>query len=167
MFPLARLSLIAALVAGPAWSQDAKAPAHTPEEAASLAEMQALEGEVREGKRAFIEEQLTLTPEEAKKFWPIYDAHQQALSAFNKRRLDNIMAYARHYNANSLDDASATTIGEEALALEKDEAVQMERTFHKLKKAVPAVKAVRYLQVEAKLRAILRFEQAAQVPYVR
>ena len=166
MFPLARLSLIAALVASPAWSQE-KAPAYTPEEAASLAEMKALESEMRTGKRALIEEQLGLTTEEATKFWPIYDAHQAALSAFNKRRLDNIVVYARHYNAGSLDDATATKIAEEALSLEKDEATQMERTFHKLRKAIPAVKAVRYLQMESKLRAIVRFEQAAQVPFAR
>lgn len=167
MFPLARLSLIAALVAGPAWSQEAAAPASTPTNAEGVAAMQALEAEVRTGKRALIEEQLSLTPDEATKFWPIYDAHQEALSAFNKRRVENILAYARLYNAGSLDDASATTIAEEALSLEKDEAVQMEKTFHKLKKAIPAVKAARYLQVENKIRAIVRFEQAAQVPYVR
>lgn len=164
MFPLARLSLLVALVAGPAWSQESKAPAYTSEEAASLAQMKALESEMRTDKRALIEEQLSLTPEEATKFWPVYDAHQTALTAFNKRRLDNIIEYARHYNADSLDDASATKLAEEALALEKDEAVQMERTFHKLRKAIPAVKAARYLQVESKLRAIVRFEQAAQVP---
>jgi Spy/CpxP family protein refolding chaperone len=128
--------------------------------------MKSLESGLRTDKRTFFHEQLSLTPEEATKFWPIYDAHQAALSAFNKRRLDNIIEYARHYNAGSLDDASATRIAEEALSLEKDEAVQMERSFHKLKKAIPAVKAARYLQVENKLRAIVRFEQAAQVPVV-
>ena len=167
MVRLVRWSLIAAFLAGPAWSQEAKPSAYTPAEADTFAQMQALQTEVGAGKRAFIEEQLSLTPEEAAKFWPVYDAHQQALAAFNQRRLDNILNYARLYNAGSLDDASASTIGEQALTLEKDEAVQMERTFHKLKKAVPAVKAVRYLQVENKLRAIVRFEQAAQVPYVR
>ena len=167
MIRLARWSLVTALLAGPAWSQDAKTSAYTPEEADTVAEMQALQTEIGAGKRAFIEEQLSLTPEEAAKFWPVYDAHQQALSAFNQRRLDNILTYARLYNAGSLDDASASKIAEQALELEKDEAVQMERTFRKLKKAVPAVKAARYLQVENKLRAIVRFEQAAQVPYVR
>jgi hypothetical protein len=83
------------------------------------------------------------------------------------RRLDNIMKYARAYNADASDDAAATAIAEEALDIEKDEARQMDRTFRKLKKVVPAVKAVRYLQVENKLRAVVRFEQAAQVPYAR
>ena len=167
MSALIRLSLIAALVAAPAWSKEAKDPGYTADEAESVAEMHALETDVGPGKRAFIEEQLELTPEEDAKFWPIYDAHQEALQAFNQRRLDNIMKYARAYNADALDDASATAIVEEALDLEKDEAEQMERTFHKLKKAVPVVKAANYLQVENKLRAVVRFEQAAQVPYAR
>jgi len=168
MFALARLGLIATLIAAPiaapAWSQETKNPGYSAEEAASVAEMHALETEIGPEKRAFIEEQLELTPQEAAKFWPIYDAYQEALRAFNQRRLDNILKYARAYNADALDDKTATAIAEEALDLEIDEAKQMEHTFHKLKKVVPAVEAVRYLQVESKLRAIVRFEQAAQVP---
>lgn len=167
MSALARLSLIATLIAAPAWSQEAKDAGYTPAEAASVAEMHALETEVGAGKRAFIEEQLQLTLQEDAKFWPIYDAHQEALQAFNQRRLDNIMKYARAYNSDALNEVSAVAIVEESLDIEKDEAMQMERTFHKLRKAVPAVKAARYLQVENKLRAVVRFEQAVQVPYVR
>lgn len=165
MFALARSGLIvAALISAPAWSQEAKNPGYSADEAESVAEMHALESEIGPGKRAFIEEQLELTPEDGAKFWPIYDAYQEALRAFNQRRLDNILKYARAYNADALDDATATAIAEEALDLEIDEAKQMEHTFHKLKKVVPVVEAVRYLQVESKLRAVVRFEQAAQVP---
>lgn len=167
MSALARLSLIATLMAAPAWSQEAKDPGYTTAEAASVAEMHALETEIGAGKRAFIEEQLELNLEEDAKFWPIYDSHQEALQAFNQRRIDNIMRYARVYNTDALNNVSAMAIAEESLDIEKDEAVQMERTFHKLKKAIPAVKAARYLQVENKLRAVVRFEQAAQVPYAR
>lgn len=163
MIHFARVMFVAALLAGPAWSQETKS-GYTSEEADAVAQMHALQSQLGEGKKAFIEEQLSLTPEEATKFWPIYDAHQVALAAFNQRRLDNIMAYARRWNDDSLDDAAATKLGSEALDLEKDEAVQMERTFSKLRKAIPVVKAVRYLQVESKVRAVVRFEQAAQVP---
>ena len=165
MSALARLSLIAVLVAAPAWAQDAK-DGYTADEADTVAEMHALEAYVGDGKRAFIEEQLDLTLQEDAKFWPIYDAHQEALQEFNQRRLDNILKYARAYDADALDDATAIAIAEEALDIERDEAKQMEHTFHKLKRAVPAIQAARYLQVENKLRAVVRFEQAAQVPLV-
>lgn len=166
MYALIRLGLIAALATAPAWAQEAGNPGYSEDEAEVVAEMHALESVVGEGKRAFIEEQLDLTLQEDAKFWPIYDAHQEALQAFNQRRLDNILKYARAYDADTLDDATALAIAEEALDLERDEAKQMERTFHKLKRAVPAVQAARYLQVENKLRAVVRFEQAAQVPLV-
>jgi Spy/CpxP family protein refolding chaperone len=164
MFALARFGLIAALIAAPAWSQENKSSGYSADEAASFAEMHAIEAEIGPEKRAFIEQQLELTAEQGAKFWPIYDAYQEKLHGFNQRRLDNILMYARAYNAGAIDDATATAIAKDALALEKDEAVQMEHAFRKLKKVVPAVKAVRYLQVENKLRAIVRFEQAAQVP---
>lgn len=165
MHRLARLVFVTALLAGPAWSQAGK-PAYTPEEAQAFEQMRALQAQVGPGKRDFIAQQLSLTPEEAVKFWPVYDAHQQGLASLNQRRLDNIVVYARHWNANSLDDATATKLAKDALSIEKDEVALMEKTFGKLKNAVPAVKAVRYLQVEAKVRAVLRYEQAAQVPLV-
>ena len=164
MLSLARFGLIAALIVTPAWSQENTSSGYSADEAESFAEMHALESEVGPEKRAFVEDQLALTSQEGAKFWPIYDAYQEALRGFNQRRLDNILKYARAYNADAFDDATATAIAEEALDLEKDEAVQMEHTFRKLRKVMPAVKAVRYLQVENKLRAIVRFEQAAQVP---
>lgn len=158
-----RLVLLSALLAGPAWSKEAKHE-YTPAEAETYAEMRALQAYVGDGKRAFIEEQLSLTTEEASKFWPVYDAHQEALTSLNKRRLDNIMAYARNWNTDTLDDAAADKLAKEALDIEHDEAALMESSYRKLKHAVPALKAVRYLQVESKVRAIVRFELAAEVP---
>lgn len=163
MRTLSRLFLMSILVAGPAMSAETGQP-YTPAEAESYAEMRALQNHLGPGKRDFVEKQLYLTPDEAGKFWPIYDAHQAALASLNKRRLDNIIAYARHWNADTLSDANADSLATEALSIEKDEAALMESTYNKLKGAVPAVKSVRYLQVESKVRAIVRFEQAAQVP---
>lgn len=158
------VALLSLLV--PAAAMAAEPATRTPAETEAVAQMQVLQAYVGSGKRAFIEQQLQLTPEEAERFWPVYDAHQAALSEFNRRRMDNILAYARVWNAGKIDDAAATALAKEAIAIEKQEAAQLERTFGKLKHVVPAVKAVRYLQVEAKLRAIVRFEQAAQVPFI-
>lgn len=173
MNKIAKLGLIAALIAGPAWAQTA--PAAAPEAAAPAAaaeptraevqaEMNALQDAVREGKREVVAKQMQLTEAEAAKFWPVYDAYQEALADFNKRRMDNIYSYAQAWNAGPIDDATAEPLAKAALGIEKDEAAQMEKMFDKAKKAVGASKAARYLQIEAKIRALVRFEQAAQVP---
>jgi len=166
MIKIARLALLTALIAAPAFAQSTVDPAQQAREVDAVKQLQALQAEIGQGKRAFVEEQLKLTAGEAAKFWPVFDEHQAALTKLNKRRLDNIIAYARVYNAGTVDDASANSLAKEALSIEKEEAAQLERTYNKLKNAVPAVKAVRYLQLEAKLRAFVRVEQAAQIPYV-
>jgi hypothetical protein len=165
MHRFARLIFVTALLAGPAWSKEAKHE-YTPAEAEIYADMRALQGQLGAGKRAFIEEQVVLAPAEAAKFWPVYDAHQAGPTSLNKRRLDNILAYARDWNAETLDDKAANGLAKEALDIEKGEVALMENTYRKLKHAVPAIKAVRYLQIESKVRAIVRFEQAAEVPLI-
>ena len=147
-----------------ATAKEAAAP--TPEEAEALEQLQLLQAQVGPEKRALIEQQMDLRPDQAGKFWPVYDKHQEALAEFNRRRLTNIMEYARLWNSSELNDETATALAKEALSLERDEAEQMERTFKNLKGAISPMKAVRYLQIESKLRAILRFQQAAEVPLI-
>lgn len=136
-----------------------------PGEAELLAQLQLAQVQAGAGKRAFVEGQLGLTPDEAEAFWPVFDAHQQALAELNRRRVVNILAYARAWESGGIDRKSGDELASEAIAIEEDEAAALKRTYRKLKRALPADKAIRYLQVESKLRAIIRFEQAAAVPY--
>ena len=40
---------------------------------------------------------MQLTPEESKKFWPIYDEYQTALTKLNDSRIQNLKTYATNY----------------------------------------------------------------------
>lgn len=160
MITLSRWCLLLALVAGPALAKETT----DPDTAAAIAELQSLVAEVGDEKRAFFGEQLSLTEAEAAKFWPVYDGHQAALAKLNERRVKNILAYADLWNAAATDAKAAEAIAREALDIEKDEAALMEHTYGKLKRAVPVVKAIRYLQMESKLRALVRVELAARIP---
>lgn len=126
--------------------------------------MRLLQAQTAEDKRAFVDAQLQLDEGQAERFWPVFEEHQQALAALNKRRLDNVLAYAKAWNEDALDDARAAQLAEQALAIEKDETDLLGHTYRKLKHAVPASKAVAYLQLESKIRAIVRYEQALNVP---
>jgi hypothetical protein len=165
MIAFARFGLLLALFSGSALAQDAASA--TPSLDDSMTELQAFQAEVGNAKHEFIEQHLGLTADEAKKFWPIFDAHQAALASLNQRRLANIDAYAKLWNESSTDNAAGTKVATEALAIEADEAALMQRTFGKLKKALPIMKSIRYLQFESKLRAIVRFELAAEIPYAQ
>jgi Spy/CpxP family protein refolding chaperone len=163
MLAIARYALILSLFAGPALAQDAA----TPTLADSVAQLQAFQSEVGDAKHDYVGKLLTLTDAEAAKFWPVFDAHQAALAKLNQRRLANIHAYAKLWNEASTDDKAAAAVAKEALAIEAEEAALLQRSFAKLKTAMPVMKAIRYLQFESKLRAIIKFELAAEIPLAK
>ena len=160
------LAFALALVAPAATAQDADGDG-TISEAEVIKALHAKEAEIGPGKQAFVEEQLALTPEQLEKFRPIYAQHQETLKRFNQRRLDNVVAYSREYNADSLTDARAHELALEALAIEREEGLELEMTYGKVRTVLPPRKAVHYLQIESKLRSLVRFKQASSVPVAK
>lgn len=159
------LLLLAMIAATPvAFAKKEVKPELTAEESAVVAQLKALQDEVGPAKRDFIKAQLELTADEEKKFWPVYEEHQKALEALNKRRLDNVLAYARVWNAGHIEAVPADRLVKEAISIERDESELLDDTYLKLRGWLTPVKMVRYLQIEAKLRAFVRIKQAAQVP---
>jgi len=164
MIAIARVGLLLALFASPVWAADATTTVSLD---SSMTELKAFQAEVGDAKREFVDHHLQLTEQEAAKFWPIFDAHQTSLSVLNRRRLENIHAFAALFNSDSTDKAAGEAVAKEALAIEADEAALMQRTFGKLKKVLPIMKSIRYLQFESKLRAIVKFQLAAEIPYAQ
>ena len=108
-----------------------------------------------------------LTDAEAKKFWPIYDAYQKDLEAIDGRLAKTIAAYADAYNSGSVPDDMARQLIGDYLAIEQDEA-KMERSYvSKLSDVLPGARVARYLQLETKMRAIIRYQLAANIPLVQ
>ena len=77
-----------------------------------------------------------------------------------------MQAYANEYNAMTLTDERARTLMNEALAVDEAELMLRKKYLDKLDGIVPAMKAVRYLQMENKIRAVIRFDLAANIPLV-
>jgi hypothetical protein len=110
---------------------------------------------------------MQLTEAEAKGFWPVYEAYQKDLQGINQRLLGVIKNYADAYNKGPVSDEAAKKLINEAIAIEEAE-VKLKRSYvPKLEKVVPGMKAARYLQIENKIRAIGKYELAAQIPLVQ
>jgi hypothetical protein len=129
-------------------------------------DMQILLDKVKADKKLLVALNMDLSDAEAKKFWPVYDAYQAALGKLNTRIAKLIEGYADDYNNDSLTDAKAKKMVSELVALEQEEAAMKKSFVPKLYKALPPIKAARYLQIENKIRAALRYELAAAVPLV-
>jgi hypothetical protein len=128
--------------------------------------MQILLDKVKADKKLVVAANMELNDTDGKAFWPIYDAYQKELQAINDRLAKTILAYADAYNKSTLTDAQAKQFSDEALAIDQDE-ITMRKTYAgRLSRVLPGKKVARYLQVENKIRAAIRYQLAAGIPLV-
>lgn len=136
------------------------------QEGAVDTDMEILREKIKADKKLLVAANMELSETEGKAFWPIYDAYQRDLQGLNERLGAVILAYADAYNSGTLSDTQAEELLGEALAVEEAEAMMQKSYATKLTEALPGRKVARYMQIESKIRAALRYELAANIPLV-
>jgi hypothetical protein len=129
--------------------------------------MQVLREKLKADKKLLVAENMALTEGEAKAFWPIYEDYQKSLNDLNDRIAMLLVNYAKAYNAGSLSDAKARQLLDQLFGIEEEE-VKVKRAFvPRLAKVLPGQKVARYMQIENKIRALVKYEIAGEVPLAR
>ncbi len=120
---------------------------------------------IQADKKAIVTHSMELTPEEAKNFWPLYEQFERELalprSAANRAILDLVGV------DSTPTDANAKRLVEQVQRAALDEARLNQKHFERLLKVLPAGKAARYMQIESKLQAVVRYETAKAIPLVQ
>ena len=129
--------------------------------------MEILREKIKADKKLVVAANMDLTESEAKAFWPVYEDYQKDLQKINQRLLGVINSYATDYRNKTMTNEKAKKLINEALAIEQDEANLKGSYVPRLSKVLPGIKVARYLQIETKIRAIVRYELAAGVPLVQ
>jgi hypothetical protein len=117
-------------------------------------------------KRAVVEANLILTEAQAASFWPIYDDYQRELETIDGQLVKVVNEYVERYVNGSITDAIARRLIGDAITLDEAEVALRKKTMLKLDGVVPAIEAARYLQIENKIRAVVRFDLADAIPLV-
>jgi Spy/CpxP family protein refolding chaperone len=134
---------------------------------AGTTNMEILRQKVKSDKKLLVAQNLNLTDAEGAAFWPVYEAYQKELQQINDRLSATINAYADAYNKGPVANDAAKKLIDEALAID-DAELQLKKTaIPKVMAALPAMKAARYIQIENKIRAAIRYELAASIPLVQ
>ena len=132
---------------------------------ADVTDMQALRNAVRADKKAYVASILNLTPDEAKKFWPAYDAYQRTLDMTGREK--NVTIIEVVGSDKPVSDLYARQIAKDIMLAEEAEGKARITLYKRVMKAVPPKKAVRYLQLENKIRAVQAYEVAETIPLIR
>ena len=152
-----KLFLVFTLVvaASPAFAQDA------------LADWtQMLKQDLRATKKEVVTKgMITFTDEEAKRFWPIYDAYNTELGNFVDARVALIAAYAEDYD--NMTDAKANDMLTRRLSIEKQRALLDEKYRPKFATALSPRRLVRFYQIEHQLDLLIELQASAAVPKMK
>ena len=153
------LLAVALCVMVPAFVQSASAddPAYN---------MQILREKIKADKKLVVAANMQLTESEAKAFWPVYEAYQKGLEVINRRTVEMIRAYADDWNAKTMDNEKARKMVSTFIAIQMDELLMMQSYSMELNSLLPSIKVARYLQIENKIRAIIKYELASQIPLI-
>jgi hypothetical protein len=127
--------------------------------------MQLVQEKIKADKKLFVADNMQLTEKEAKAFWPVYDSYQKDLGKHNDQVLKLIDDYAKNYE--TMTDQTAQNLTNKYLALESERVKMLQSYVPKISKAVGSKKAARYLQLENKISAVVKFELAANIPLVK
>lgn len=132
----------------------------------SDANMEILKQKLKADKKLLVAGNMELSDADAKKFWPIYDAYQKDLEQLNQKLGHTIKEYAEAFNKGPIPDDKAKKLLNEVLSVEEQETKLKRSYVEKLEKVLPFTKVARYIQIETKVRSLVRMELAQQIPLV-
>ena len=135
-------------------------------QSASDTNMEILKEKLKADKKLLVAGNMDLTDAEAKQFWPVYESYQKDLDNVNKQLFKTIKDYAEAFNKGTIPNDTAKKLLGEVLSVEEQE-TKLKRSYaEKLEKVIPSTKVARYIQMETKIRSLIKFEMAQQIPLV-
>jgi len=114
---------------------------------------------IKTEKIAFFTEKLQLTPDEAQKFWPVfneYDAKKNTLLNEKRKLTENFQA-----NATKIKDSDADNIMNKYVQLTKQEALLMEEYNKRFRQILSAQKVMKLYLAETEFKIVLLRELKA------
>ena len=124
-----------------------------------------LKSDMRTEKVAVITEALQLTSEESSAFWPIHREYELELSKIVDDRIELIKDYAQHYD--NLTNEKAKELAKTVFELEKRRTKLKKKYFKKFEKAVSAVVAAKFIQIEKQINLLVDLQIASELPLIK
>jgi hypothetical protein len=157
--------LAASFTAVPAVAQDGNASIDMPREPLTAADLEALRAELRATRKQIIAQNLTLTPDESTRFWPVYDQYQADLTRIKDDQYELIAEYANTYGR--YDDAKATDFIARWLDLDVRTTALRARYVPIVNGVLPGVKATTFFQMDRRISMMIDQRIASMLPVLQ
>lgn len=102
---------------------------------------------------AFITQELNLTPEEAQKFWPVYNQYTEKLQESRKKRRQEMKDSKE--NIDEMSDKEVEKLVDEEI-IERQKELDLQKEYHsKFKAILPIKKVAKLYRAEDKFKRVL------------
>lgn len=115
-------------------------------------------------KRALVTEQMKLSQTEATAFWPLYDQYEADRKEIGKKRIANIVEYAKNYQ--SLSNEKATELVNASFSNQMDFIKLLKKTYTSMSKAITPVRAAQFIQIEMFLENAIKAKLGDEMPFI-
>ena len=116
----------------------------------------------RAQRKATVGANMNLTPDEASKFWPVYDAYEKRMDSIEDRHVKELKDFAARYD--KFTDADAKKKLDEVMAIQQARLDVQKEFVPQFRAVVSQVKVTRFYQIDNKIQALIQCDIAQLVP---
>ncbi len=127
-------------------------------------DIEMLRANLRAQRKQIMAENMTLTADEATKFWPIFDQYRQEAIKPNDERWAVIKDYATNYG--TMTDAQAQDYMKRSTAVDQQLLALRMKYVPIFEKVVSAKKTALWYQIDRRVDLLINLQLSAQIPMV-
>ena len=121
--------------------------------------------DIREVAKEIVAENLELTTEQAKIFWPLYDEYMAELALLGDKEVKLTEEYMLNFYL--MEEKTASNLLEDVLDLERDKQSLKSEYIRKMKKVLPAKVVGKFYQIDRRLSLLIDAEKVSRVPLLK
>jgi len=123
-----------------------------------------LRADLKAKKVAIVTGAMQLTDAQSQIFWPIYRKYDAELTTFNDQRIALIRDYAENFD--KMTDSKADFLTKEVFSLLGKRLKLQEKYYGEFSKALGAILAAKFMQVERQINALIDLQIASELPLI-
>jgi Spy/CpxP family protein refolding chaperone len=127
-------------------------------------DIEMLRADLRAQRKQIMAQNMTLTADEATKFWPIFDQYRKEAIKPNDERWAVIKEYAANYN--TMTDAQAQDYMERSTAVDQQLLALRMKYVPIFEKVISAKKTALCYQIDRRIDLLINLQLSAQIPMI-
>lgn len=121
--------------------------------------------DIREVAKEIVAQNMVLTPDEAKIFWPLYDEYMEELKTLGDQEVKLTEEYMLNYYL--MDEENAGNLLDKVLNLERDKESLNYDYIRKMKKVLSAKVVGKFYQIEKRVSLLIDAEKVSRIPLLK